>query len=283
MAQPYLNATSQWKQYYRYSSLPAGLAFVEDIVLQLDGDTTVGATIYHRVLKTGMETRYYVASGDTTYQGPIHTYMDPIREEGPYFYAYDRQAGQEYLLYDFSAEVGDTLKSGNCAMDMVESIDTVYLGSRALKRFHLTPGPHGEICTLIEGVGPTFGLYWQPCNVVPDPQIYLQCYGRDGDYIQFDSSYDCTGVILADQVVEEDEWSISPNPFTDEIEVRFPEVLSHPSTITVVNLMGVSVYQQQVPSGEQAIRINLSNLPVGMYVVSVRGEWGVRSKVVVKG
>ena len=282
VGQPYLNATSQWKQYYRHSVFPPGLAFVEDVLIRLDGDTLVGTTTYHKVLKTGLATTYYVQSGDTTYHGPIHEYLDPIREADHFMYAYDRQAGQEYLLYDFSAAVGDTLLSGNCATDTVVSIDTVYLGDQPRKRFHLTPGPHGEICTLIEGVGPTFGLYWQPCNVVPDPQIYLQCYSQDGDVMPFDSTYDCGGLILADQAVEADTWSVRPNPFTDEIEIRFPDGLLQPSTVAVVNMMGVSLYQQQVSSGDQALHISLSNVPVGMYVVCVRHAKGIFSQVVIK-
>lgn len=282
MAQPYLDATSQWKQYYRLSVFPPGIAFVEDMVLQLDGDTTVGTTIYHRVLKTGMATTYYVQGGDTTYQGPIHTYMDPIREEGPYFFAYDRQAGQEYLLYDFSAQVGDTLQSGYCDMDTVVSIDTVYLGDRPRKRFHLTPGPHGEICTLIEGIGPTFGLYWQPCNVVPDPLIYLQCFSQDGDYMSFDSTYDCSGLVMADEVITAEDWSVRPNPFSEEMEVYIPEGLQYPAKLTVMNLVGVVVYEHQLIEGDRLLHMRLNALGSGMHVVSLSNAEGVFSKMVIR-
>lgn len=282
MAQPYLDATSQWKQYYRLSVFPPGIAFVEDMVLQLDGDTTIGTMIYHRVLKTGMATTYHVQGGDTTYQGPIHTYMDPIREEGPYFFAYDRQARQEYLLYDFSAQVGDTLQSGYCDMDTVVSIDTVYLGDRPRKRFHLTPGPHGEICTLIEGIGPTFGLYWQPCNVVPDPLIYLQCFSQDGDYMSFDSTYDCSGLVMADEVITAEDWSVRPNPFSEEMEVYIPEGLQYPAKLTVMNLVGVVVYEHQLIEGDRLLHMRLNALGSGMHVVSLSNAEGVFSKMVIR-
>ncbi len=281
-AQPYLNETSQWKQYYRHSVFPPGLAFVEDVIIRLDGDTLVGTTTYHKVLKTGQATTYYVQSGDTTYHGPIHEYLDPIREVDHFMYAYDRQAGQEYLLYDFSAAVGDTLLSGNCATDTVVSIDTVYLGDQPRKRFHLTPGPHGEICTLIEGVGPTFGLYWQPCNVVPDPQIYLQCYSQDGDVMPFDSTYDCGGLILADQTVEADTWSVRPNPFTDEIEIEFPDEFQQPASISVVNLMGVVVFEKQLLPVNSIERIDLPDMPAGIYMVMLRYHQGIISKKMMK-
>ena len=185
-------------------------------------------------------------------------------------------------MYDFSAAVGDTLLSGNCATDTVVRIDTVYLGDQPRKRFHLTPGPHGEICTLIEGVGPTFGLYWQPCNVVPDPQIYLQCYSQDGDVMPFDSTYDCGGLILADQTVEADTWSVRPNPFTDEIEIEFPDEFQQPASISVVNLMGVVVFEKQLLPVNSIERIDLPDMPAGIYMVMLRYQQGIISKKMMK-
>lgn len=278
MGQPYLNETSQWKQYFRHTAFPPGLVFVEDVVIQLDGDTIVGATTYHRVLKTGFATTYYIQSGDTTYHGPIHEYMDPIREVDQYMYTYDRQAGHEYLLYDFSAEVGDTLKSGYCKRDTVIRIDTIYLGDRPRKRFHLPAGAHGEICTLIEGIGPNFGLYWQPCNEVPDPQIYLQCFSQDGNFIQLDSTFDCSGLILADEVIKADALSIHPNSFTDEIEIDFPDAFNQSASISIVNLMGVVVFERELLSANSIERIALPDLPVGIYIVCIRHPQGIMSR-----
>jgi len=284
VGQPYLNETSQWKQYYEYSVYPPGIRIIQDIVIQLDGDTMVGTTNYHRVLKTGLATTYYVQSGDTTYHGPIQEYMDPIREGEKSIYAYNRMTQKEYLLYDFGAEVGDTLKSGNCKRDTVIRIDTIYLGDKPRRRFHLPSPFPGDISTLVEGIGSTFGFYFGVCNVITTPAfLQLQCYSQDGDVMSFDSTYDCDGLILDDQTVEVDTWSVCPNPFTDEIEVRFPEGLPQPSTISVVNMMGVSLYQQQVSSGDQAVHISLSNVPVGMYVVCMRHAKGMFSRVVVKG
>lgn len=268
--QPWLNETSQWKQYYRFSTYPPGLAIEEDVWIRLDGDTLIGSTTYYRVLKTGTQINYLIQSGDTTYQGPIHEYLDPIREEGQYFFAFDQQAGQEYLLYDFGAQVGDTLESGKCQRDTVIRIDTVYLGDAPRKRFHLPTGAHGEICTLIEGIGSTFGFYWQPCNVVPDPQIYLQCYSQDGHVISFDSNYDCSSLILADDVIQTQPLAIYPNPFTDEIEIEMPATWSQPVSISVVNQMGVVVYENHLQYAKAKEQISIPDLPPGIYFVCIR-------------
>jgi Secretion system C-terminal sorting domain len=283
VAQPYLNETSQWKQYYRYSAYPPGIAFVEDILIQLDGDTMVGDVTYYRVLKTGLATTILLQSNDTTYQGPIHHYMDPIREEDKYIYAYDRAAGKEYLLYDFSAAVGDTLKSFDyCKRDTVISIDTLYLGDQPRKRFHL-PSPYaGDISTLVEGIGSTFGFYWPVCNVIPDPQIKLQCFSQDGAFIQFDSTYDCNGLLLANKWIKEDKFSIHPNPFLDDIEIQFPVAFQQAVSITMVNMLGAVVFHQQLQSPGPVERLALPDLPAGVYVICIRNRQGISSYKMIK-
>lgn len=283
VGQPYLNETSQWKQYYEYSVYPPGIRIVQDIVIQLDGDTMVGTTNYHRVLKTGIATTYYVQSGDTTYHGPIQEYMDPIREGEKSIYAYNRMTQKEYLLYDFGAEVGDTLKSGNCKRDTVIRIDTIYLGDKPRRRFHLPSPFPGDVSTLVEGIGSTFGFYFGVCNVITTPAfLQLQCYSQDGDFIQFDSTFDCSGLLLADEAVREEDFAIHPNPFTDEIEIDFPDAFKQSVSISVVNLMGVVVFEKRLQSVNSIERIALPDVPAGIYIVSIRHSQGIMSRKMMK-
>ncbi|MGB3078482.1 MAG: T9SS type A sorting domain-containing protein [Saprospiraceae bacterium] len=279
--QPYLNGTSRWKQYYRHTAFPPGLAFVEDVLIQLDGDTIISSTEYHRVLKTGLATTYYIQSGDTTYHGPIHEYLDPIRETDQLIYAYDRAADQEYILYDFGAAIGDTLKSGHCVRDTVISIDTIYLGDKPRKRFHL-PHANAEISTLVEGVGSTFGFYWQTCNVIPDPQIKLQCFSQDGAYIQFDPNYDCSGLIAANEVIQKDRFSIHPNPFTDEFEIHFSDDLQQDISISIVNMLGAVVFEKQLRAPGPVERIATGDIPAGLYIICVHDKQGITSYKMIK-
>lgn len=281
IGQPYLNETSLWKQYYRYSVFPPGIAFVEDVQIQLDGDTIIGSTEYHRVLKTGLATTYNVQSGDTTYHGPIHQYLDPIREADKLIYAYDRAAGHEYILYDFSASVGDTLKGGYCKNEPVLSIDTIYLGDKPRKRFHF-PYTNSEISTLVEGVGSTFGFYWKTCNVVPDRTIKLQCFSQDGEYIQFDPNFDCSGLVLADENIKEDTFSIYPNPFTDQVDIHFSKTNQQAVSIVIVNLLGNIVFKKQIMSPDPVERISLPDIPAGIYMMCIRDKQGIRGYKMMK-
>ena len=282
VGQPYLNETSRWKQYYRYSVYPPGITFEEDIWIQLDGDTVVGNTIYYRVLKTGIGTTYYTQEGDTTFHGPILQYLDPVREEGRAFYAYNRMAQEEYLLYDFGGDVGDTLKSGYCKRDSIIAIDTLYLGDVPRKQFHLPSSFPGEISTLIEGVGSTFGFYWQPCNVVPTPFLKLQCFSQDGAYISFDSNFDCSTLVSAHEVIENDPLICSPNPFSTEITIHSPNSFSTDYSIVITNIVGSIIYREQGSSLDPFKRIDLSHLPSGLYILSLFEAGKIASEKILK-
>lgn len=282
MGQPYLNETSQWKQYFRYSEYPPGFAFIEDIWIKLDGDTTIEGTTYFKVLKTGFDTTDQINTGGTDTYGTIFEYLDPIREGDKSIFAFNRKTQKEYLLYDFSAAVGDTLMSGKCKRDSVLSIDTVYLGDVPRRQFHLpTPYPV-EISTLVEGIGSTFGFYIHACNIIPNPVVYLQCFCQDGSCIKFKGNYDCSRLLVANQEINENAFSIHPNPFNDEIEIHFPDAFQHAVSIVIVNLIGAVVFEQYHSSPNAVERIALPDLPLGMYVVSIRHQDGITSQKMMK-
>lgn len=282
MGQPYLNETSQWKQYFRYSEYPPGFAFIEDIWIKLDGDTTIEGTTYFKVLKTGFDTTDQINTGGTDTYGTIFEYLDPIREGDKSIFAFNRKTQKEYLLYDFSAAVGDTLMSGKCKRDSVLSIDTVYLGDVPRRQFHLpTPYPV-EISTLVEGIGSTFGFYIHTCNIIPNPVVYLQCFCQDGSCIKFKGNYDCSSLLVANQEINENAFSILPNPFIDEIEIHFPDAFQHAVSIVIVNLLGAVVFEEQRSSPNAIERIALPDLPAAMYVVSIRHQYGITSQKMMK-
>src|SRR6187549_1172404 len=102
---------------------PTGYTTEDDMIIQLDGDTVIGSTTYHRMLMTGTHVLIYNyhQDYDTVVNEAIHEYLDPIREEGKLFIAYNRAEHHEYIMYDFSGSVGDTLLSNDCERDTILS------------------------------------------------------------------------------------------------------------------------------------------------------------------
>ena len=280
--QPYLNESSRWKQYFQYYEYPPGIGFIEDIWIKLDGDTTIEGTTYFKVLKTGFDTIDQILTGGTDTYGTIFEYLDPIREGDKSIFAYNLKTHKEYLLYDFSAAVGDTLMSGNCKRDSVLRIDTLYLGDVPRRQFHLpTPYPV-EISTLVEGIGSTFGFYIHACNIIPNPVVYLQCFCQDGSCIKFKGDYDCSSLLVANEEINKNAFSIHPNPFNDEIEIHFPDAFQHAVSIVIVNLMGAVVFEEYHSLPNPIEHITLPDLAAGMYIISIRHQDGIYAQKMMK-
>ena len=282
MSQPYLNETSRWEQYFHTGSL--GYSETDEIVIQLVGDTVIGTTTYHRMLKTGTHLFVYDYhnENDTITFEVIHEYLDPIREEGKLFIAYNRAEQHEYIMYDFSGSVGDTLLSNDCERDTILSIDSLYLGNVPRKRFHL-PIPYYDFSTLVEGVGSTFGFGWRACNIFGSGAILLlKCFSQDGHYIKFYPNHDCSEVAVAVDHTQEAVFSIFPNPFTDEIEIHFTNDFQQTFSISIVNLVGAVVFEKQLLPQSSVEHISLPDLAAGMYVVCLRSNEGIWTQKMIK-
>ena len=175
---------------------------------------------------------------------------------------------QEFLLHDFDLEVGDTaITHADCDNNIVVSIDTVYLGDIPRKRFHLSGGYN--FVKLIEGVGSTRGLEWQPCNDSPAP-VFLQCFIQGDDYIQFNSPYpfDCSSlIVVSTEDVSDHQFTLYPNPFIEEINIKIPSTFIQPLTVTLTSILGTIIHQQQTEIPEGNLTVNVGNIPPGLYVV----------------
>ena len=66
--------------------------------------------------------------------------------------------------------------------------------------------------------------------------------------------------------------SIYPNPANDELTIRTDNGTY--STATITNLLGQEVISQATPSSQT--RVNISQLPTGMYYITLRGQSGVK-------
>ena len=283
VSQPYLNETSRWEQVFHTGS---GIGYFthDEIIIQLDGDTVIGSITYHRMLKTGIHLFIYDYSQDydTIVYEPIHEYLDPIREEGNLFIAYNRAEHHEYILYDFSGAVGDTMLSNNCERDTIQYIDTLYLGAEPRKQFHL-PAPIHEFSTLVEGVGSTFGYGWRACNNWGSgAYAILKCFSQDGNYMQFYPNYKCSDFVIAVDPVRDVEFSIYPNPFTDEIEIHFANDIQETFSISIVNLVGAVVFEKQFLPQSSIEHISLPDLTAGMYLMCFRSKEGISTQRMIK-
>ena len=276
-SQPYLNETSTWKQFYKTYGLESIMEY--DALIQFDGDTIIGNTTYYKVLETGMVKTSYTCCPAS--YAPIYNHRNPIREENKSFYAYNIVTNKEYLLYDFDLIIGDTIKTG-CNKDTIVSIDTVFMGNIPRQRFHLLATPF----TLIEGIGSTVGFYWQTCNGISSIAGYLQCYCQNGDCISFPTFWDpnpeCDSLVTNIRNIEFTNFSITPNPFDNEIQIQSTWLEDSDATIYIFNLTGDLIMKKKIHSNTIFESVNVTSLSPGIYFIGIQNNGVINFKKMIK-
>lgn len=268
-AQTYLHEPTIWRQYWRTGSSP--YTYEEDYTLELKGDTLINNKLYFKVLRSGIRTVTNSYSGAV--ESPIYEYVNPIREEDQKFFRYNINLEKEELLHNFDLSVGDTAHVINDGCHayyphhhIVRWIDTVYIGNIPRKRFHFTSSI--PIVALTEGVGSYRGLQYSPCFSYTIN--YLQCYVQDQAYIQFETTQpvDCNSlIVVSTENATEQDFTLYPNPFTEEINIQTPSVITQELNVVVTNLLGTIIYQTQIDVFNEIVTIHPGDIPSGLYVV----------------
>lgn len=284
--------STYWGSSNSYSVSRVGYTF------QLNNDTTVNATTYKKVY------RRYIASysySSKTNKDTIYTPLDPeyigrlrtdnqkvffIRDNSSYGPA-GLDTGKEYLLYDFSQQIGDTLSQKTpttIKLFTLQNIDSIQIKSgQYLKKFTYKEiyAPY-SIKSVIEGLG------WEETGLLGywDIGIFYQsvidcknvlCFESK----QFSHKYDvtCSKVnwyILkncfsySSMAVENNEinpsFSVYPNPNYGAFSLR--GIPQNADKIEIYNHIGQLVYTENAASKE-TIDINLSNKAAGLYMISI--------------
>jgi hypothetical protein len=151
-----------------------------------EGDTSIGDFTYKKV---------YVQSHDSIADFSKARYFAALREdtiaEKVYFRYVDYNGNAEFLLYDFSVNIGDTVSFYSLwpfwypelKQRVVESIDSTLIDNHYRKRinFHQYYQPE----SWIEGIGSTNGIFFPGYFDIADAMehTYLLCAHIDGELI----------------------------------------------------------------------------------------------------
>jgi hypothetical protein len=148
---------------------------------QMQGEEIINDTVYSRIVVPQVIHRAYMCGGFETYSVPGY-FAGLIRQDTLQKKVYYRYNNRDTLLYDFTLEIGDTVKSflsnGDFFQpDVVLSIDSVLIGNSYRKRW-LTNQTYQIY--YIEGIGSTFGLL-EPSmgGIVCPPSPQLRCFSQN--------------------------------------------------------------------------------------------------------
>lgn len=73
------------------------------------------------------------------------------------------------------------------------------------------------------------------------------------------------------------DWALSPNPASDQVELRFGTAPDEPLTLTLSDAVGRPVRTEQIEPGARVVRLDLAGLPAGIWHVRLQSAGGQRA------
>ena len=236
--------------------------------ITISGDTIISSLNYHKLSTPFVQS---IISGNCTPY--INSgYYGAIREDTSnrkVFYV-PPFAISEQLLYDFTMQVGDTVKgflaSFTFPPDTVQSIDSVLVGSDYRKRWILSSCYDIH---LIEGIGSTYGLIQLSPGCITDlPGYTLTCFTQNGMALYPDTVTNCT-LITDVENMNSEKYSVTiyPNPFSDMLNLTIYN--KEFSEIILYDIASRKLLQQKFVN---SVSLNTEQLAKGIYLYEVRCE-----------
>ncbi len=235
-----------------------------------NGDTTINALVYSKIFKSGSSHEHCTFGGAlNNWSFYNDDYVGALRQDTSQrtVYFLETSSPSECLLYDFNLAIGDTVQ-GNCQWPtdcaVVTAIDSVLVGSSYRSRYHLSTNPP---YALIEGIGSTSGLFDPLC-----PFEYfgnLECFSYLGQSLYLNSSTSCNNVSGIKYEIQEQSFTISPNPFTESARITLHHPVVH-GTWELVDTFG-KICAGQKFSGQIFFLERKALLP-GIYFLCMRGD-----------
>lgn len=194
---------------------------------------------------------------------PEQVYHGAYRTENRKVYFVPKDSTNQYLLYDFSVEVGDTIpqvyfeyfNGGSMFLTdyVIDYIDTIIINGNPHKRINNN---------WVEGIGNLQGFLLEPYFNVSQYLVELSCMSIDNAlYYPMQGTDPCPMDLgVSDAILS--KIAISPNPTSDKLII---EGINDSAEINVINAQGKIVDFRRLSTHELAV----SDLVTGVYFVQV--------------
>jgi len=259
-SQSFVDTTKRWSVTQCVASAwGADICFA--VTYKLEGDTTIGSHIFKKLLSSDSAfTNWYLVGA--------------MRDSGQKVYYHD--FWNEYLLYDFGANVGDTIDSISFCTDnylIVDSVDTVMIGGQARRRLIFDfSASCSYVNEWVEGIGSNHGLvnnldvhgtfiwdYWEK----------LVCYWQDDTLRWMNPDFNtCYYVTVGvDELTKTSPARIYPNPVHDRAVVELAGGRKK-WTWTLYNSLG-QVVSEEKNIDRNAYHFKRGGLTEGIYLYRI--------------
>ncbi len=216
----------------------------------LEGDTVINSKPYLRVYD----------------EGPYGTFLRGFIREDSDKKVWQIDHGEEILLYDFSANVGDTIPTRREYDELiVDSITNVSINQTIRKKYwlsslHYEGSYYSE--TWIEGIGSNKGLLSSASMAVVGGYEELLCVHDNGTLIYKNPEYNTCDKITAVENIENANLKIYPNPAKEFVYIE-----NLPSQISMVEVCDITGKTLKTIDLNQTQNIDVKNLKQGIYFV----------------
>ena len=268
-AQEYVPMIQEGNEWYTLDAQvcsPQPLRGYNTLVHRIADDTLIGGVRYTKVMQTVNDVG-------------VPTLAALLREEdGKVWERYLN--GSEVLLYDFTANVGDSLVCGYGDYFVVDSISIEQIGGVDRKKFwfgleyDFFIGEPYAMETWIEGIGSDLGLLFCGSYFFCGGYYKALCFHQNGELVWQNPEYDAC-LITDVEETHDNELTLYPNPANNHVRINGVEA----AEVEVYNALG-----QMVKTVRGTNEVDLSGLEEGVYLVRMKDVYGENHtlRVVVK-
>lgn len=244
-----LDSGTVWHNRHTQLIIPPGNSVNNDQIFSLSNlDTTINGVTYRRLYDNLLGTSYFGG----------------LRADSLKAWILPRDSANEILAYDFSLEVGDTVRNLYAApftgiqhlYQIVTRKDSVIINGTWRTRIELD----SVYYEWIYGIGSTTGMFWNAPRATIDNGYGLLCMSvRDTAlYPQYDPQGCRFGIDISEEGLS--ELVFYPNPASNEISIDRSLNIER---VRIVNLKGQSILESATDEG----RISVGNIPPGTYFI----------------
>jgi len=242
--------------------------------ITFSNDTVIGSLTYHK-----LTTPFVPSFESSCWSGGIelNIYKGAIRQDTflKKVFIVPPTYNAEQLLYDFTMQVGDTVKgyieTNASPVDIVQSIDSVLVGSSYRKRWLIN---FGYQIYYIEGIGSTYGLIEHSPGGTTDQLMYVtNCFQQDGQPLYPSTTTNCE-LITSTNIFENKGFQIKiyPNPSNGSFIVDFDKSVRK---ILLTDILGNVILKHQA---NNQTKFNIDNLSSGTYILTAIDKDGRTTK-----
>ncbi len=220
------------------------------------------------------------------------TFLGGLRKENGKMYAYLKQYQNvgDFLLYDFTLNVGDTIKSNFpfgplSRKQLVYSVETILMETGEIRKYF-----HSTGYNYIDGIGSISGplsVLYELCTCNPYVSSSLVCF-KSADTNLYIDKYSCTDGTCCDLYMgikdiktDKKHSTVLPNPTKDVAILQFTNGDLPSVSVEIINVMGRSMKSIPVTNSSE-YKLDLTDCAVGIYYVLVKYKDRTESHKIIK-